>query len=237
MANYVLVHGAFQGGWIWKKVATLLRAEGHMVYTPTMDGCAERSPQNRPEITHHTHIRELVDFLFYEDLQDVIMTGTSIGGMIITYAADQARERIKHLVFLEALAPLPGEKLASLLVPIPGNSGAKWEGTKIAFGPAREFIEGKMLADVEAETRVWAAKRFGLHPRATPEVADETGFWNKKWSATVINCRNSSNPSYEHQKRTADKLNADFLELDAGHYPMLSHPKVLAEMLLSLGKE
>ena len=60
MATYVLVHGAFQGGWVWKKVATHLRAAGHMVYTPTLDGCAERGSQIRPSISMETHVKELV---------------------------------------------------------------------------------------------------------------------------------------------------------------------------------
>jgi len=179
-----------------------------------------------------SHVKELVDFLFFEDLQEVILVGTSASGLTISHVADLARERISHLVYIEALLPMPGEKLTDLLAPIP-DSGARWESTKLAFGPAREFIEGKMLLDLDPETRAWAAKRFTLYPiTATPKVAESTDFWNKSWSATVINCRNSRNPSDAHQRRTAEKLNATFLELDAGHYPMLSHPEELTKMLL-----
>ena len=232
MATYVLVHGAFQGGWVWKQVATRLRAQGHLVYTPTMDGCAERGHQIRPGITMASHVKELVDFLFFEDLQEVILVGTSASGLTISLVADLARERIRHLVYIEALLPLPGEKFTDLLTPIP-DSGAKWESTKLAYGPAKEFIEGKMLLDLDPKARAWAAKRFTLYPiTATPKVAEPTDFWNKSWSATVINCRNSSNPSDAHQRRTAEKLKANFLELDAGHYPMLSHPEDLTKMLL-----
>ena len=90
IATYVLVHGAFQGGWVWKKVATHLRAAGHTVYTPTMDGCAERGHQIRPGITMATHVKELVDFLFYEDLHDVILVSTSASGLTISEVANQA---------------------------------------------------------------------------------------------------------------------------------------------------
>ena len=129
--------------------------------------------------------------------------------------------------------PLPGEKLSDLLTPVP-NLNAKWEATKISYGPAREFIDGDMLRDLDPEIRAWAAKRFTLYPiGVTPrEVIGPTDFWDKTWSATVINCRQSSNPSDAHQRRTAEKLNATFLELDAGHYPMLSHPEELAKMLM-----
>jgi pimeloyl-ACP methyl ester carboxylesterase len=161
MATYVLVHGAFQGGWVWKQVATLLRTQGHLVYTPTMDDCAERGHQIRPGITMESHIKELVDFLFFEDLQEVILVGTSVSGIIISMMADQAPERIGRLVYLDALLPLPGEKLADLLVPIPG---ASWDRTDLALGPAKSLIEGKMFEDLAPETRAWVAARFTLHP-------------------------------------------------------------------------
>ncbi|HWN04569.1 MAG TPA: alpha/beta fold hydrolase, partial [Candidatus Dormibacteraeota bacterium] len=77
MATYVLVHGAYQGGWIWKPVAERLRAAGHAVYAPTLDGCAERADQVRPGITVGTHAREVARLLHYEDLRDVVLVGTS----------------------------------------------------------------------------------------------------------------------------------------------------------------
>src|ERR671936_125352 len=109
MATYVLVHGAYQGGWIWKPVATRLRAAGHVVYAPTLDGCAERKHQVRPGITVATHAEEIAGLLVYEDLRDVVLAGTSAGGMVIVKAAEQARDRIARLAFVDALAPLPGE--------------------------------------------------------------------------------------------------------------------------------
>ena len=87
MASYVLVHGAYQGGWIWKPVAARLRAAGHDVHAPTLDGCAERHHQVRPGITNTTHGQEVAQLLFYEDLRDVVLVGTSAGGMVICKAA------------------------------------------------------------------------------------------------------------------------------------------------------
>src|SRR6266853_1594788 len=75
MATYVLLHGAYQGGWIWHPVATRLRAAGHTVYAPTLDGCGERAPLLRPGITVGTQAQEIAQLLFYEDLQDVVLVG------------------------------------------------------------------------------------------------------------------------------------------------------------------
>ena len=73
MATYVLVHGAYQGGWIWKGVATRLRAAGHLVYAPTLDGCGERHSAIRAGITNTTHGQEIAQLMFYEDLRDVVL--------------------------------------------------------------------------------------------------------------------------------------------------------------------
>src|SRR5499426_4237493 len=109
MATYVLVHGAYQGGWIWKPVAQRLRAVGHEVYAPTLEGCGERHDQIRAGITVGTHAREVAQLLFYEDLTDVILVGTSAGGMVMEKTAEMARDRIARLAFVDALALMPGE--------------------------------------------------------------------------------------------------------------------------------
>ena len=77
MTTFVLVHGSYQGGWIWQRVATRLRSAGHAVFAPTMDGCAERRHQLRPGIDTSTYVAELADLLFYEDLRDAAPGGTS----------------------------------------------------------------------------------------------------------------------------------------------------------------
>jgi hypothetical protein len=75
MATYVLVHGAYQGGWIWKLVAARLRAAGHTVHAPTLDGCAERHDAVRAGITNTTHGKEIAQLLFFEDLEQVVLVG------------------------------------------------------------------------------------------------------------------------------------------------------------------
>jgi hypothetical protein len=77
MTTFVLIHGSYQGGWIWQRVATRLRSAGHTVYARTMDGCGERRNQLRPGIDTSTYVAEVSDLLFYEDLHDVVLVGTS----------------------------------------------------------------------------------------------------------------------------------------------------------------
>src|SRR4051812_29017661 len=107
MATYVLIHGVWHGGWIWKPVAIGLEAAGHLVYHPSLDGCGERRGSARAGITLDSQSREVADLLFYEDLNDVILVGTSAGGPVICRTAELRPEPIKRLVFIDALAPMP----------------------------------------------------------------------------------------------------------------------------------
>ena len=115
MTNFVLIHGSYQGGWIWRRVASRLRAAGHTVYAPTLDGCAERKHQVRAGITTETHAAEIAEILFYEDLNHVVMVGTSSGGMVLCRAAEGARERIARVVFVDALAVFDGERIRDIV--------------------------------------------------------------------------------------------------------------------------
>src|ERR1051326_1164699 len=137
MATYVLVHGSYQGGWIWQPVAARLRAAGHEVYAPSLDGCAERKGTLRPGITTETQADEVAQLLFYEDLKDVVLVGTSSGGMVACRVAELMRERIARLVFVDALALLPGEKISDIVT---RSTAAPVEGG-LTRGPSRQDAE------------------------------------------------------------------------------------------------
>ena len=119
MATYVLVHGSNQGGWIWQPLANRLRAAGHQVYAPSLDGCGERKGQMRAGITTETQADEVAQLLFYEDVKDVVLVGTSYGGMVACRAAELMRERIGRLVFVDALTLFDGETVADICLTRP----------------------------------------------------------------------------------------------------------------------
>lgn len=228
MTNVVLMHGAYQGGWIWRDVAAGLRAKGCNVFAPTLDGCAERSGQIRPGITTETHGEEIAKLLFFEDLSDVVMVGTSSGGMVLANAAEQARERVSRLVLADALALMPGEKIRDIVV-----GPAAVEGD-ISLGPTPEDAAGRMFRGLDAETAAWAAARCTLHPAGVfREPVKLSSFWNDAWDASVIYCRQAPNPGEAHQRRAATALGARWHELDTGHYPMLSTPDALTDLILN----
>jgi pimeloyl-ACP methyl ester carboxylesterase len=228
MASYVLIHGAYQGGWIWKPTAARLRAGGHLVYAPSLDGCGDRRQALRAGITVETHAAEIADLLFYEDLQDVVVVATSAGGMVLCRAAEMARERIGRLVFVDALALLDGERIADIVSrPTPRVT------TALSVGPSREDAENRSFAGLDPAARQFALARYTPHPiAAMEEPVAVKSFWSLSWNARVIRCRRAPNPGEAHQRRTADKLGAKYIEIDTGHYPMLSDPDILTPLLL-----
>ena len=111
----VSVHGAWAGGWQMKKVAPLLEAKGWKVYRPSLPGVGEHYPLATPAIGLEDHITDIVNFILFEDLHDIVLLGHSYGGMVITGVADRIPERIKKLVYLDAALPENGESIGGLI--------------------------------------------------------------------------------------------------------------------------
>ena len=227
MSTFVLIHGSYQGGWIWNPVAERLRGQGHVVFAPTLDGCAERKHALRPGITTETHGDEIAALLFHYDLRDVVLVGTSMGGMVMARAAEQARERVARLVFADALALLDGEAVGDIVKRPTAVT------TELTTGPSRQDFETRLFKDLDSATRKWALERCTPHPIAAANAPVKLErFWSQPWNASVIWCRQSTNPPQAHQRRTADKLKGRWHELDTGHYPMLSEPAALAKLIV-----
>jgi pimeloyl-ACP methyl ester carboxylesterase len=117
MANFVLVHGGWRGGWVWERCASLLRAEGHRVHTPTLTGLGDRSHLISSSVNLSTHIQDVLNLIKFEQLTDVVLCGHSYAGMIITAVADAIPEKITSLVYLDAFLPSDGDSIASLVGP------------------------------------------------------------------------------------------------------------------------
>ncbi|HTB63175.1 MAG TPA: alpha/beta fold hydrolase [Opitutales bacterium] len=107
--TYVIVHGAWGGGWAFKEVDDLLTADGNKVYRPTLTGQGEKSNLTSLDIDLDTHITDITNVILWENLHDVVLVGHSYGGMVITGVADRVPDRIKCLIYLDALLPENGE--------------------------------------------------------------------------------------------------------------------------------
>jgi len=113
--TFLVCHGAWGGGWSWKKIRPLMRAAGHRFIAPTYTGLGERAHLADPSIDLDTHIQDVLNVLRYEDLGDVVLIGHSYGGMVATGVADRARDRIAQLIYLDAFVPDDGKCLLDFL--------------------------------------------------------------------------------------------------------------------------
>jgi pimeloyl-ACP methyl ester carboxylesterase len=108
MATFVLVHGGWSGAHGFRKVRPLLRAAGHEVFTPSLTGIGERAHLTSPSVNLTTHIRDVVNVVLYEDLDDITLLGFSYGGVVVTGTLDHIADRVRHLVYLDAFVPTSG---------------------------------------------------------------------------------------------------------------------------------
>lgn len=138
--TFVVVHGATAGGWEWKRAGQCLTDDGHVVYRATLTGLGERAHLSATDYDLQTHINDVVNLILFEDLHDVILTGHSYGGMVITGVMDRIPERLRHVVFLDAAVPEDGMSIWDIF----GNKGPA--------GP--NFVDGFMQVPwVKADTK------------------------------------------------------------------------------------
>lgn len=166
MATYVLCHGAWGGGWGWKRVANILRGAGHEVFTPTYTGLGERAHLLSRDIDLETHIQDVLGVIRCERLDGFVLTGHSYGGMVITGVADREWRKISKLVYLDAFLPQDGQSLNDLTGPerarhmadLADQHGDGWKAPR---------PEGSVSASLSEEDREWILSLSGPQPLAT----------------------------------------------------------------------
>ena len=131
---FVLVHGAWHGGWCWTRVTPLLEAAGHRAFAVTLTGLGDRAHLSAPSVDLETHITDVVSMLDMDDLNDVVLVGHSYGGMVVSGAAERAWKRIRRLVYLDALVPKHGQSAFDLIQPSTLDPGAESSNTVCTGG-------------------------------------------------------------------------------------------------------
>ena len=235
MATFVLVHGSYCGGWSWKKVAPLLRAAGHDVYTPTLTGLGERAHLLTPEVNQSTHIQDITNVLFYEDLHDVILLGWSIAGMVITGVAGQMPERLRHLIYLEAAVPADGEMAFDM---IPGMreswlaNSFEVNGARVNARVARQDIIDHWHI-TNPDDVDWVDARLTPMPLATSEEPIRLPEYHvRQLPCTYIACTGSD--WAEAMAQRARDRGWDYYELPRGHFELIAAPDELVALLLNI---
>jgi pimeloyl-ACP methyl ester carboxylesterase len=236
VAPYVLVHGGGHGGWCYQRVARLLRAAGHEVYTPTLTGLGERSHLVSPDVDLDLHVRDITSVLHHEDLHDVILVGHSYGGMVVTGAADRAADRVGKLVYLDAANPRNGESLADVTqghIEFIRPHGRVIDGVEMVLLPAPD---APLLYGVTDPGDVaWMAERLTGHPWRCFEqklvLTDEAALWAiPQFHIVCTSTLLTRDPELMAKAKDEGRL----WDIDTGHDLMITEPEATAQALLEV---
>ncbi len=235
MATFVLVHGTGCGGWVWQKLSPLLRAGGHEVYTPTLTGVGDRSHLLGCGVDLNTHILDITNLLFFDDLSEVILVGHSYGGMVITGIAAKAPERLKGVVYFDAYLPDEGQSESDLW---PAAMRAEILEDVAAGRGVRKPPSLAFLGITDPELGEWVMARMTPHPLATyNQPAPSGNARSSELPRVFIHC--TAGPTTPLFATFATKARAGgwmVHELSSGHMGMLTAPEELAKILLQIAE-
>jgi pimeloyl-ACP methyl ester carboxylesterase len=220
-STFVLIHGAWCGGWCWQRVAEILQRAGHTVYAPTLSGVGERSHLAGMEINLTTHVLDVVNEIRWKDLSSIVLCGHSYGGMVITSAAERIREKIASIVYLDAFFPQSGQCLNDM-------AGVERPATG-------------MIPPISAEQfNVNAADRAWVNSKLTPqsgacfsEKVSLTGAAHEVPKKAYIRAAVGTLPAFQGAYERLSKAPGwKTYSIDCGHVVMIDRPAELAELLM-----
>jgi len=234
----VLVHGAWHGGWCWRKLVPLLESAGHHAFAPTLTGLGERAGLLTPEVGLETHIDDVTTLIEVERLTDVVLVGHSYAGMVITGVADRVRDRVGQLVYLDTFVPLDGDSMRSVAPLVMGafllQGRLGGDGWRVEPPPPERF------GVTDEPDRSWVRSSLTAQPLkalndqlrlADPEIVSH-------FPRTHIHCGGRSRLERILQRVLARRPQPPrdpgwrLLALEAAHDCMITAPRELANLLL-----
>jgi pimeloyl-ACP methyl ester carboxylesterase len=228
--TFVLVHGAWHGGWCWRRVAERLRNAGHSVFTPTLTGLGERVHLLRAGIDLKTHIADIVNVMKWEQLRDVVLCGHSYGGFIVSGVAEEMAPQIRAIVFLDAFLPQNGESVRDLTsAAVKEVARAALQRGELTMPPRPAEAFGVNVAD-----RAWVDRLCVGQPIATfTDRIALSGARDRIPRKTYIRAASYANPGFDRALATvkADPSWRTY-EVSCGHDVMIDAPDRLTEILL-----
>jgi len=243
MTQFVLVPGAWLGGWAWRDVASRLRADGHDVYAVTLTGVGERTHLAGPDVNLDTHIDDVINLLKYEDLSDVILVGHSYAGIVVEGVVDRVPERIGSVVYVDT-GPLPdGWANIDFYPPEQRQKIEKsvQDGWQLPFPGVDDLGAPSAVADFDASTRDILSRRATTQPFATyTQQLHLTREFGGEYGRVAIVAGGFGMPVAKLEEMIASgggpfaAMTGDdwrFIQLDSGHWPMLTAPEELATIL------
>ena len=232
--HFLLIHGAWHGGWVWNEISDILRYQRYSVSTPTLTGLGEKKHLLSSKITIETFIEDVVNHIIFENLNNIILVGHSFAGSVISGVADRLKNRIQKLIYFDAMILIDGQKPFDIT--------------------PKETVE----------QRIELAKKFGNNISIPAPSADAFGVFDIKKSLLLeekltphplsafqsklilknevgngiplsyIFCTKPVYKSLESSREVVRKMKWPIFELNAGHDAMLTHPKETLNLLMKI---
>lgn len=229
--TFVLIHGAWHGGWCWKLVRDRLATEGHRVFTPTLTGLGERAHLMSRQITLDTHIQDIANVFHYEDLSGVCLVGHSYGGWPMTGAVEKVLDRVASIVYLDAFMPENGQKVLDYQPPkgIAAQNEAWAKGEVSREPPKAAFFK------VKPALQAWVDSKMSPQPLGVQFTAlTTTGARDKVRKKAYIRASSFPQPHFDAGLAKAKALSWRTFELDAGHDIMVDADEELTRILIDV---
>jgi pimeloyl-ACP methyl ester carboxylesterase len=229
--TFLVCHGAWSAGWVWKKMHPLMQAAGHRLVTPTYTGLGEREHLANPSIDLETHIQDILNVIQYEDLRDIVLIGHSYGGMVATGVADRARDRIAQLIYLDAFVPSGGQSLFDLnkaAEPSMRDAAKSGDGWRIPPNPTPP--------DTPPDDAAWLAERRVAQPLKCFEMPLVLHGGEPTLPRSYIYALRA--PPADTFRPFAERAQTEagwrYMEIDASHSPHVTAPKEVMALLQRL---
>ena len=231
MSNFVFVHGGMVGGNCWKRVRQYLEKNEHKVIAPTLTGLGERKHLSHPNIDLEVHIHDILNTIFYEELDDIYLIGHSYGGMVITGIADRIPKKIKKLIYVAAVLPKDGESMFDAVGPEISSflykNAQLGNGWQVPAGIPQSYGI-KTLEDTN-----WFSTMSTPHPlKSFQQKLHINSSSFRDIEKIYIKC--SHDPALEFMANRAITMKMPCFEINSGHFPMLTAPEELANLLINL---
>lgn len=243
MATYVLVGGAWIGGWAWQRVTQRLRLRGHDVYPVTLTGLGERVHLARPEVDLETCIADVVNLMTFEDLAGVTLVGHSYAGIVVSGVADRAPERVARLVFCDSAPFVDGEAYLDILpadaqTALRGTVASTGDGWRLPFPSIDDLGAGASLRGLDESDLALLEARATAQPFASYTQPLRLGIGAATLERAVIACDGVRALIGFGVPRIVEMTRDPwrYVDLDTGHWPMLSAPDELAMALHELAR-
>lgn len=246
MANFVLIPGAWCGGWVWRETAALLRSTGHSAYAVTLTGLGERVHLGSEHTNLETHIADVINLLEYEDLHDVVLVAHSYSGIVATGVADRVGQRLAQVVFVDTGPFESGMAYLDFSPPeaqqqVRDAVGSGWRYALPSFEVLEQqaSLEGVSDSDRARFRMLSAPQPFGTYTQPLQLAgAPVSGDYGRH----VITC-SFTKEKLETLAASGEMKPLGLLatpgwhihELRTGHWPMLSRPNELVTMLKAIG--